>query len=313
MPTTHPDIVCFGELLVDLIGDRPATLRTAEQFAKRPGGAPANVAVGCARLGADTSLISAVGNDQFGDFLVEHVADQGVDTGHIQRSPRRTTLAFAALDEDAVPHFMFYRDNCADLDIRYDAVETDAVHHTDIFHFGSLSLADDPVCSTLMRILGDLPDTVTVSCDPNIRPDLWGPDLHARFEDALQHVDFLKLSEDELVELSDEDSREEQVTDLVERFGLSEVLVTRGVAGAELYTEDGRVAVPALDADVVDTTGAGDAIVAGYLTAMLDGKEPRERLEQASAVAACCIERTGAMTALPERETVRSRLQRQHV
>lgn len=310
MSTTSPDIVCFGELLVDLIGDRAATLQTADRFAKRPGGAPANVAVGCARLGADTALISAVGEDQFGDFLVEQVASHGVETRHIQRSSRRTTLAFAALDEDAVPDFMFYRENCADLDITYEGIDTGVVHDANIFHFGSLSLTDDPVRSTLFRLLEQLPDAVRVSCDPNIRPDLWDEGLRIRFDDALEHVDVLKLSEDELVELAAGETREARVTELMEQFGISEVLVTRGVDGAELYTEDGRVSVPALDADVVDTTGAGDAVVAGYLAASIDGMQPRERLEQASAVAACCIEQTGAMTALPRQTSVRSRLHR---
>ncbi|MCJ7479272.1 MAG: carbohydrate kinase [Candidatus Nanohaloarchaeota archaeon QJJ-7] len=306
---TH--ITTFGELLVDLIGESGDSLSEVSEFRKRPGGAPANVAAGTASLGLDVQLVASVGDDSFGDFLVDEVAKNGVGTVHISRSESHTTLAFAALDEDARPDFMFYRENAADTEIEFEQLEVEDVTDTEIFHFGSLSLTTEPVRSTLFSLLEHLEEDVKVTCDPNYRGDLWTGSLESDFEDALLYVDHLKVSEEELEILSEGEDRREQALNLMESYGIESVAVTRGPEGSEEHTISTVYSAGPVTSDVVDTTGAGDAFLSGYLTGLAeDGLEGEEHLRFANAVASCAIEEYGAMTALPSRDEVERRLEK---
>ncbi|MDY6778856.1 MAG: carbohydrate kinase family protein [Candidatus Nanohaloarchaea archaeon] len=295
------DIIAFGELLVDLIGQEQGQLNEIETLQKRPGGAPANVAVAAARLGRDVRLIATVGNDSFGDFLIDAIERHGVRTDHIERVQHRTTLAFASLDEESRPDFMFYRDNHADIHIQPQQLDLDILQDADVFHFGSLSLTHDPVRSTLFHALQQLDDTF-VSCDPNLRDDLWDQDLERNLRNALDHVDLLILAQDELDRLFNGDTAREQARNAIQKHSISEVAVTHGRDGAELHTADQSWQADALEAEVVDTTGAGDAFAAGYLDAWIADRGAEERLRQGNAVASRCVEQHGAMEALPTRD-----------
>lgn len=298
----HPDITAYGELLIDLIGQEQGTLNEIDTLAKRPGGAPANFAVACSRLGADSRLIASVGNDSFGDFLIDEVSRHGVTTDHITRSELRTTLAFASLDEDATPDFLFYRDHNADTDIRLDDIDIEQLRGTDLLHFGSLSLTHDPVRSTLLTLLDTL--DVRVSCDPNLRDDLWDDQLDERLREVLDHVDHLLLAEDELDTLFDGTDTREQAANAIDQHDIDEVIITKGDDGSELHTADAEIHMDAVDADTVDTTGAGDAFAAGYLVSRLRGRDRTDSLRAASQVAARCVESHGGMSALPDGDEI---------
>lgn len=293
-------ITAYGELLIDLIGRREEDTLT-----KRPGGAPANMAAGCALLGHDVDLITCVGEDAFGDFLIEAMDDAGVNTDGIQRTTKRTTLAVSTLDEDGVPSFMFYRDANADTEITDDAIDQERLAATEHFHFGSLSLTHDPVRSTLLTVLEDL--EAQVSFDPNLREDLLDEELIAEITAVLDHVDMLLCAEDELAVLADANGIEARTRQLMDAHGIDEVVVTRGGAGTTIYTATDVVTVPAQEADVVDTTGAGDAFTAGYVTARLEGKDPTTAGERGSRTAAHCVAERGAIAALPTRDELEER------
>ncbi|MFB6145777.1 MAG: carbohydrate kinase family protein [Candidatus Nanohaloarchaea archaeon] len=281
-------IVSVGELLVDKIGEPDSTLKDSSSFSKRAGGAPANVAVAASRLGADVEMIATVGKDEFGDFLVERLEDEGVKVKNIWRSEKKTTLAFVALDEENKPHFSFYRG--ADEHIHKGQLDLD-LDSDDILHIGSLPFTRS---ETARDIIGALEEKeARVSFDPNLRGELLTEDYKTSLKEVIDHVDILTAAEDELEFFGGLDRLREKI---------DEILVTRGEKGADLYVGDGKHHFDAEEVDVVDTTGAGDALTGSYLASRSRGMDERSSLEKAVRAASISTTKKGAMEALPHRE-----------
>lgn len=277
-------IYCVGELLVDMIGAEKADLKHNTEFSKNLGGAPANVAVAASRMGADTGLVATVGDDEFGEFLIEKLQREDVGTDYIRKADLNTTLAFASLDEEAKPHFKFYRG--ADEKIDSGQLTIDAGEQ-DIIHLGSLPLTDS---STTRRVLQLLERTeAKISFDPNIREDIMTDEYMRRLEKIVRRTDIMILAEDELEYFEGVD---------LDRH-LSELVVTRGSEGAKLYG-DKVVSKDTPEVEAVDTTGAGDALTGTYLAFREMGAE--EALEKAVRAASLSTTRQGAIPGLPYKE-----------
>jgi fructokinase len=170
------DVVTLGELLIDFVStESGVSLVEAPVFQKAPGGAPANVAVGVARLGARSGFIGKVGDDDFGHFLAQTLAQNGVDTSALRFSHQaRTMLAFVSLRADGERDFMFYRHPSADMLLRPDEIDRAYVGAARIFHYGSISLISEPSRSaTLAAVETAVERGVLVSYDPNLRLNLW--------------------------------------------------------------------------------------------------------------------------------------------
>jgi len=140
------DVVTFGELLIDFVStESGVSLIEAPGFVKAAGGAPANVAVGLARLGVSTGFVGKVGDDDFGCFLAQTLAENGVDTSALLFSDEaRTALAFVSLRADGERDFMFYRHPSADMLIRPEEIDHDYIGSAKVFHYGSISLISEP-------------------------------------------------------------------------------------------------------------------------------------------------------------------------
>jgi fructokinase len=277
-------ITCIGELLVDKIADEKGTLKENDTFVKRPGGAPANVAVAASRMGAETSIAASVGDDEFGEFLLEKMREEGVKPHRIEKRDLKTTLAFASLDENASPHFSFYRG--ADEKIsRKQLRDLDA----DIVHVGSLPFTDEKTAENIFSTIESL--DARISFDPNIRPELMSPEYSSRLQKMLDHTDTLFAAEDEI----DFFGGLEHVSQKVE-----EVLVTRGAEGAERVDGSGKITAEPPEVDAVDTTGAGDAFTGTYLAHIRE--ESEKALKKGVEAAAYSTTEKGAMSALPFRE-----------
>lgn len=263
----HP-ILAVGELLIDFT---PESVPGAEpvRFAQHPGGAPANVLAQAARLGADTALISRVGADAFGSFLIEQVARQGIATDGIVRDDRHpTTLAFVHLDAAGDRSFSFYRSDSADRMLCDADISPEAVAQASILHFGGVSLTDEPARQATLHAVQLAREAGTlVSYDPNYRPALWESEALARQElrRVLPLVDILKVSEEELPLLTDTDDVAEGARRL-SALGIPLVLVSRGPKGAYYQQGDLTGSCEAYPVAVVDTTGAGDAFMGAILS-----------------------------------------------
>lgn len=316
------DVIACGELLIDFVStESGVTLAQAPAFKKAAGGAPANVAVGVARLGYRAGFMGQVGEDDFGHFLADTLAEAGVDVNGLRFSPEaRTALAFVSLRADGERSFMFYRHPSADMLWRPEDVDAGYASSTRIFHYGSISLIGEPSRSATFAALEHARrGGALISYDPNLRLALW-PSAEAARADLLAgwtHADIAKVSEEELVFLTGEADEARAVRKLWhDRLKL--LTITRGAAGSAYFTPDASGEVPGFRVNAVDTTGAGDGFLAGLLAGLLDGGLRFEKavIEQAlrlgNAVGALTTTQRGAIPALPARAAVEAFVSGQH-
>jgi fructokinase len=265
------DVVSLGELLIDLV-PRPAP-DGALNFAAKPGGAPGNSAVGLAKLGRSVAMLSKVGDDAFGRLLTGTIAASGASIDAIIVTPQHLTgVAVVTLDAQGDRDFLFYRQNCADVNYAPEDVPDDLIQAARILHVNSLVLAS-PVSASAQRHAISVAQTagILISVDPNLRPLLWESReaMIAAAREVIAVANILKIGEDELhivTGIADTDAALESIW----HEGLRVVAITRGAAGASILTRQARVSVPGVAVKVVDTTGCGDSFMAAFLTGLLD-------------------------------------------
>lgn len=319
MKTTH--IAALGEILIDYtpLPDSEAGMPVFEQ---NPGGAPANVLACAARLGRSTALIGKVGDDMQGKFLLKRLEENRIDISGVRIDGRYfTTLAFIQLSETGERSFAFARKPGADTQLSPDELNRELLRSSGILHFGSLSLTDEPARSATMEAVREAKGAgAVIAYDPNYRPLLWECDRTAAqyMRMPLRDVDLLKVSDDELPLLTDTEDCCRGARRLLEE-GIRCVTVTRGNEGTLVATREGTAQVPAFSARTVDTTGAGDSFWGGFLTCVSESGRPVDQLTLedfqkfarfGNAVASLCVEKRGAMPAMPSRAEVAERLSR---
>ncbi|QAU12277.1 carbohydrate kinase [Halorubrum sp. BOL3-1] len=302
------EVLVAGETLIDFIPDRPGSLATVESFSRQAGGAPANVAVGLARLDRTPWFCTALATDAFGDHLASVLDREGIPDRFVSREPdAQTALAFVSHGADADREFTFYRAETADRRFDASGVPDEVLESVDVVAVGGVTLTVEPARSATFDLVERAREAgCRVLFDPNVRPELWEVESEPTMRRALSLTDVLKASREDLVEGTLPNEPEELLD-----AGPDAVFLTEGDAGARLiaaadapwgrgeWRHDGyRVD------DVVDTTGAGDAFTAGVVAGLVDGSPPEELLGFANAVAAASTRHAGAMTALPDRETV---------
>lgn len=310
------DIVCLGELLMDMLpAEVGRSLVEVTAFYPKPGGAPANVAVAAARLGARSAFIGKVGDDPFGHHLAGVLEREGVDVRGMRFDPQaRTTMNIMAKPDVNSTVCLFYRNPGADTLLRPDELDRGLLQETRAFHFGSLSLTDEPSRSTTLeairvaRAAGAL-----ISCDVNYRPTLWhGPaEARERVLGVVPYVNLLKVNEEELALLTGGEDLE--AARLLLNQGPELCVVTLGPRGSYFCTADGSEYVPAFEIETVDATGCGDAFIAGLLCRLVLGGDWRGRLtpaqlrqslRYANAVGALTARTQGVIPALPTAQQV---------
>lgn len=266
-------LYAIGELLIDFTPtEQNASLATVEQFTKNAGGAPANVAAVCAKLGQQAALITQVGQDAFGDFLVETLKKANVDTSYIvQTVEGETSLAFVSLTSDGGRDFLFYRRHAADLLYSKEQMPPNLLTDKDILHFCSVNLVESPMKHAHVAMIEQAHQAgCLVSFDPNVRLPLWNDEKACRqtILEFLPMAHIVKLSEEELFFLTALEDEETAVHSLFQ--GKVQVLIiTRGAKGASLYTQKLHIKVPADKVRAIDTTGAGDAFIGALLAILL--------------------------------------------
>ena len=310
------DVVALGELLVDFtqngLSDQGNLL-----FEANPGGAPANVLAMLRKLGKRCAFVGKVGKDSFGDMLEKTVREAGIDTRGLKRDAEiPTTLAVVHTFANGDRDFSFYRKPGADILLRSDELDEALLRGCRIFHFGTLSLTDEPCRSatekayTLAKEAGAL-----ISFDPNLRPPLWKSEADARaaIEWGLQRCDILKIADNELEFMTGETDFDKGAAILRGRFPNIRVFnVTAGASGSYAYYGGSRVFVPACSrGGVIETTGAGDTFCASVLNFVLEhGLEDlswddlRAMLRFANTAAWFVTTKKGAIRSMPERATV---------
>lgn len=309
------DVVALGELLIDF-----APLSVDESgypvLAAKPGGAPANFLAAVNACGKKTALLGKVGDDPFGHLLLGTLRRVGIETRGVVLDPAVfTTLAFVTLDERGERSFSFARKPGADTRLSWEEVDTSLIDEAKVFHFGNLSLTDEPArTATQKSVAYAKAKGKLICCDPNLRPPLW-PDAESAREQmlwSLRQADVVKISDNE-VDFLWSCGPEEGADKLLKEYGVSLAMVTLGPEGCLLKTADALFRAPGPKVHPVDTTGAGDIFGGSALARLLELNKPIAALTEddlayigryAVTAASLSTERPGGIPSIPDKETV---------
>jgi fructokinase len=311
------DILCLGELLIDMFpAEVGRGMTEVSAFRPKPGGAPANVAVAAARLGAESGFIGKVGDDAFGHYLEDVLKEEGVDTQGMRFDPEaRTTLVFIAMPDVHSAEFVFYRNPGADMLLHPDELPGSLLQSTSWLHLGSLSLIDEPIHSATIEAIKIAREAgALISFDVNYRPALWSSEEQAyqRIMPTLPQVDMVKVNQAELALLTGSDQLEEG-SQILLSHGPQLCVVTLGPEGSYFHNGQDNAFVPGFEVNTVDATGCGDAFVAGLLTQLVktgsrtaefSQDQLKSALRHANAVGALTALTQGVIPALPNSQHV---------
>lgn len=256
-------IFCIGELLIDFVAENQGNdLSKADEFSKKAGGAPANVACAISKLGGESIFIGCVGDDPFGKFLLRILENEKVDISLAQLSETFTTLAFVSLDKDGERDFVFSRG--ADRELAYDSSHK-TLFENNMLHFGAATaLLGGALEDAYSRYLFDgLTKNAFISFDPNYRVDLWKNkvDIFKRkCEPFIEKSHLCKFSLEEAQLLSGKDSVEEACK-VLHDMGTEIIVITLGSEGTWLSTKNFQKTIKSIKVTPKDTTGAGDAFI----------------------------------------------------
>lgn len=315
MPEAKVDVVTLGELLIDMFpAELGRRLADVSAFHPKPGGAPANVAVGLARLGCRSAFIGKVGDDAFGHHLANVLKEEDVETRAMRFDAQaRTTMAFIASPDAHTNEYLFYRNPGADTRLRAEELDESLLNQCKVLHFGSLSLVEDPIRGAALKAMEIVSGgSGLVSLDVNYRPSLWdSPEAAKEAVMAIVgRVDLLKVNEEELFLLTGEQDPSAGGSALVE-LGPTLCVITSGNAGSYFATAAGTGFVPAYQVETVDATGCGDAFVAGLLSQITavdlrsaDPERIRRIVTYANATGALTAQTKGVIPALPTADEV---------
>lgn len=312
------DIVALGEALIDFTRHGQSENGNA-LYEQNPGGAPANVLTMCAGLGLSTAFIGKVGADLNGDFIRKFMRQKGIEVkGLVSSDEAFTTLAFVDVNEGE-RHFTFARKPGADALLTEAEVDFEIVRATKIFHFGSLSLTQEPVrTATVKAIRAAKAAGATISYDPNYRPDLWkrADEAAKRLRGAVHLADIVVVSKKEAQLMTDKAEPEEAAVALLE-MGVTCAIVTLGADGALAATKEGIARKMPPEVVPIDTMGAGGIFMGGFLYRLAKSgkaiaehslKEIEGYVAFANAAAAISVEKRGGIPSMPDISAIYERL-----
>ena len=309
------DVIALGELLIDFT-DSGLSPQGNPLLEANPGGAPCNVLSMLQRLGKKTAFVGKVGEDQFGRNLADAIKEQGIDASHLKMDPEiHTTLAIVLKKPDGDRDFAFYRKPGADIMLTEDEIDPDFIKEAKIFHFGSLSLTDEPVRSATKKAIAAAKEAgALISFDPNLREPLWETLDHAKeqIDWGMKQSDILKISDNEIIWFTGKEDFDEGIEALKAAYpNLKFIALSMGPDGSRIYLDGKRVEKAAyLQEGTIETTGAGDTFCANMLSGILDyGLDMDEEnmmkvLKQANAAASLVTTKKGALRVMPTLDEV---------
>jgi sugar/nucleoside kinase (ribokinase family) len=323
---SYPEVTCIGESLIDFVStEKGATLSEAGGFLKLAGGAPANVAVGLAKLGTRSAFVGKVGADPFGKFLRAELAHYGVDTAGMSfDNEHKTRLAFVSLTKSGGRDFEFWEKCPADEQLLPGDVDINRVARSKIVAVSSFLLMHEPARTSVFRIVKKLRRKGTaVAFDPNLRLALWKSPDEARknIMKIIRLSSVLRMNDGESAFLSGIEDVEIAAAAFIS-MGPELVVTTRGEKGCYFRTAQHSGFVSGFRVKNADTTGCGDGFYAAILHGLVrSGKSVAEltlsdlvwNCRTANAVGALTAAKHGAIPALPDASLLRKFLKSQKV
>ena len=273
--------IASGELLIDF-----NTVATDEMgyptLEGHPGGATINCLATLRKFGAEAAFIGKAGNDAFGKMLQHTISHFGIDTVNVLLSDEAfTTLAFVTLDETGDREFSFARKPGADLLLRFDEVDLSGFEGADVFHFGTVSMTEEPSRSTTKQLVEYARSKgILIGYDPNLRRNLWAnlDDAHEQMLWGLSKADIVKISDEE-IEFLFGLSPEEGAKKILDAYPVQLVYATCGAKGSYYFTRNVCGFMPAMTGlNVIDTCGAGDIFGGSAMFRFLQHGKPASEL-----------------------------------
>ncbi|GIP58409.1 carbohydrate kinase family protein [Paenibacillus woosongensis] len=299
------DLLAVGELLIDMISNEyDDGSFECDGYTKFSGGAPSNIAMNVNRLGIRSEIVSAVGNDGFGTYLLRRLQQEDMDTKGIQRVDASTSLVVVTKSR-TTPIPIFYRD--ADYQMTFDASLEQRIANSKIVHFSCWPISRTPARHTLERVIEEARSQgLLIGFDPNYHPMIWqrGEDGAQYVKSIISKVDVIKPSEDDAERLFGKDEPVKQLEKFLE-LGAKLVIMTLGKDGAIVSNGKETLSFDSLATEIVDTTGAGDAFWSGFYAALIKGHSIREALHLGFAVSAYKLRFTGAVVHLPRLDVIK--------
>ena len=313
------DVTALGELLIDF-ASQSVDQAGYPTMAANPGGAPCNFLAALNACGKKTAFLGKVGDDAFGHLLLGTLQEAGIETkGIVVDADVFTTLAFVTFDDKGDRSFSFARKPGADTQLRWEDVDKSLIDDAKVFHFGTLSLTDEPVRSTTqMAVAYAKEHGKLITYDPNLRKPLWKSEDEAKAQIlwGLHQADVVKISDEE-VEFLWNCTPEEGADKLLNEYGVGLAMVTLGPDGAYLKTAKASCRIPGIEVSPVDTTGAGDIFGGSAVSRLMDLNKPVAELTAedlayigkfAVTAASLSTEHLGGIPSIQNQETVLNRM-----
>ncbi|MEC5302324.1 carbohydrate kinase family protein [Staphylococcus shinii] len=312
-------LLAIGEALIDFIpSTTDSKLKDVEMFSRQVGGAPCNVACTATKLGGNAEMITQLGQDAFGDLIVETLDNLGVGTQYLKRTNEaNTALAFVSLTKEGERDFSFYRKPSADMLYSIDAVSAIDVNENDVLHFCSVDLVESPMKYAHKKLIEKVTHVGgTIVFDPNVRLPLWKneADCKSAIHEFIPLAHIVKISDEEL-EFVTGMTDENQAIQWLFQGNVDAVIYTKGADGATVYFKDGNeISQQGFKVKAIDTTGAGDAFIGALISKLLISdstdliavlkNEGKAILEFSNYVAATVTTKYGAISSIPTLEEV---------
>jgi 2-dehydro-3-deoxygluconokinase len=297
------DLVTIGEATALLSAPTVGRLRDARHLDVSIAGAESNVSIGFCRLGRTSSWMGRIGDDEFGKLILKTLRGESVDVSNVVTDEtRQTALMIKERSAENVVRVSYYRHGYAGSALTKDDVDAATIESSSILHVTGITLALSDTAREAIHHAVQIAKAagVVVSLDFNFRSRLWSRELAAAtIRPMALLADIVFAGEDELFVLGDD-----PITDALAlaHDGRREVVIKRGSRGATSITSTGVLDEPAFKVHAVDPVGAGDAFVAGYLVALLDGADVAQRLRLGCASGAFAASRMGDWECLPRRD-----------
>ncbi|MBR4446533.1 MAG: carbohydrate kinase [Solobacterium sp.] len=312
------DVVALGELLIDFT-ENGMSEQGNPLLEANPGGAPCNVLSMLTRYGRKVAFIGKVGNDGFGNLLEQAIVEQGISAEGLKKdNDVHTTLSLVLKKPNGDRDFAFYRKPGADVNLKPEEIDPALIENSRLFHFGTLSLTDEPAISATYRAIEIAEKAGLIrSFDPNLREPLW-PSLDEAWKAVdwgMQHTDILKISDNEIQWFTGKEDFDEGIKVLQDKYpNLKLICLSMGPDGSRAYWNGLRVEVPAfLQEKTIETTGAGDTFCASMIHHTLkygldgfDEDKLKEMLTMGNASASIVTTRKGALRVMPQIEEVKA-------
>ena len=277
-------VISIGEALIDFIpNEKGCSLKDVINFERVAGGAPANVSAVVSKLGGKSSFISKLGNDAFGDYIIDTLNKVNVDTSCVLRTNKENTgLAFVSLKEDGNRDFSFYRNPSADMMLKDTEIDKEWFKDCHSLHFCSVDLIECPMKYAHKKAIEYAKNNNSIiSFDPNVRLALWEneEDCKKAILEFLPLSDIVKISDEELEFITGFNDME-KAKEVLFKGNVKLILFTKGKDGAEAITKEKIVKIDGNIVDVVDTTGAGDSFIGSFLFSLLNDDIKVDDLEK---------------------------------